>query len=78
MLADGRAHHLIDHPKFDTLMKEEVCELFRKRWDAFSSPYRCAGFALDREFRDVKLNREKMKGLRTVCTLMLGNDNAAK
>lgn len=57
-------------------MKKEVHRLFRKRWDALLSPQHCAAFALDLEFQKVKFNIEVRSGLREVCMVLLGEEDA--
>jgi len=68
----------LSSPCFTPEIKAEVRDLFRKRWDEFSSPLHCAAYALDPEFQDSTFNPEVMRGLRTVCLQILGNTNAAK
>ena len=63
-------------PLFDTFLKDELRDTFRKRWDNFASPLHAAGFALDPEFQGVRFSAEVMRGLRKVCKTMLSNEEA--
>ena len=68
----------LSSPKFTDDVKDELRAVFRKRWDEFSSPLHCAGFALDPEFQEHRFNPEVMRGLRHTCKLMLGDTESAK
>ena len=62
----------LEAPRVNSLLKEEVRQTYRKRWDGFSNPLHCAGFDLDPEFQNIPKNAEVMRGLRKVCKEVLG------
>lgn len=68
----------LSSPRFTNAVKTEARRLFRKRWDALSSPLHCAAYALDPEFQDHKFNPEVLRGLREACSMMLGDAQEAK